>query len=173
MKDVAKQYEVEKYIRLQHSVESAIWNEEKGKWDLHIRSGSTLIRDECDVFINASGVLKYVFPFRSFAMWVLIKCHCSNWKWPSIEGLNSFKGRLMHSAHWDSSYDFTGKRVACIGIGSSGIQIVPKLASGTLIRLVHQVSQITDLSSGRKYGLLRTKPNVDQPGSWNQRAHSK
>lgn len=36
----------------------------------------------------------------------------------------------MHSAHWDSSYDFTGKRVACIGIGSSGIQIVPKLASG-------------------------------------------
>jgi cation diffusion facilitator CzcD-associated flavoprotein CzcO len=35
----------------------------------------------------------------------------------------------MHSAHWDSSYDFTGKRVACIGIGSSGIQIVPKLVA--------------------------------------------
>ncbi|KAJ6190510.1 hypothetical protein N7519_000531 [Penicillium mononematosum] len=110
MKDVAKQYEVEKYIRLQHSVESAIWNEEKGKWELQIRNGATLIRDECDVFINASGVL-------------------NNWKWPSIEGLDRFKGRLMHSAHWDSSYDFTGKRVACIGIGSSGIQIVPKLAS--------------------------------------------
>lgn len=79
----------------------------------------------------------------------------------------------MHPAHWDSSYDFTGKRVACIGIGSSGIQIVPKLASGTVIRLVHQDYQITDLSSRRKYGLLRTKPNVDQPGSWNQRTDSK
>lgn len=79
----------------------------------------------------------------------------------------------MHSAHWDSSYDFTGKRVACIGIGSSGIQIVPKLASGTLIRLVHQVYQITDVSSRREYGLLRTEPNVDQPGSWNQRTDSK
>lgn len=73
MKDVAKQYEVENYIRLQHSVESAIWNEERGKWDLLIRNGSTIIQDECDVFINASGVLKYVFPFLSFVMWVLIK----------------------------------------------------------------------------------------------------
>lgn len=79
----------------------------------------------------------------------------------------------MHSAHWDSSYDFTGKRVACIGIGSSGIQIVPKLASGTPVHLFHQVYQGTDLSSRREYGLLRTEPNVDQPGPWNQRAYSK
>lgn len=64
MKDVAKQYEVEKYIRLQHSVESAVWNEEKGKWDLKVRSGSTVLSDECDVFINASGVLKFVYSFR-------------------------------------------------------------------------------------------------------------
>lgn len=34
----------------------------------------------------------------------------------------------MHSARWDDTYDFTGKKVACIGIGSSGIQIVPQLA---------------------------------------------
>lgn len=66
MKDVAKQYEVEKYIRLQHSVERAVWNEKKGKWDLKIRSGSTLFNDECDVFINASGVLKYVSLFLVF-----------------------------------------------------------------------------------------------------------
>lgn len=36
----------------------------------------------------------------------------------------------MHSARWDDTYDFTGKKVACIGIGSSGIQIVPNLAKG-------------------------------------------
>lgn len=36
----------------------------------------------------------------------------------------------MHSARWDDSYDFTGKKVACIGIGSSAIQIVPNLAKG-------------------------------------------
>lgn len=52
----------------------------------------------------------------------------SNWKWPGIQGINSFEGRLVHSARWDESYDFRGKKVALIGIGSSGIQIVPQLA---------------------------------------------
>lgn len=67
----------------------------------------------------------------------------SNWKWPSIEGIESFRGRLMHSARWDSSYKFADKRVACIGIGSSGIQIVPKLAEG--ISLI-AVTNRSDLS---------------------------
>jgi cation diffusion facilitator CzcD-associated flavoprotein CzcO len=35
---------------------------------------------------------------------------------------------LLHSASWDSSYDWTGKNVAVIGIGSSGIQILPNVA---------------------------------------------
>ena len=34
----------------------------------------------------------------------------------------------MHSARWNEEYDFQDKRVAVIGIGSSGIQIAPKLA---------------------------------------------
>lgn len=59
MKDVAKRYEVEKYIRLRHSVVSAIWNEEMGKWVTQVKKGDgTLFTDECDVFINASGILK-------------------------------------------------------------------------------------------------------------------
>lgn len=39
--------------------------------------------------------------------------------WPSIDGLDDFAGRVMHSARWDWSYDFTGKRVAIIGNGVS------------------------------------------------------
>ena len=59
MKDVAKRYEVEKYIRLRHSVESATWNESKGKWDIQVKNGDgAVFKDECEVFINASGVLK-------------------------------------------------------------------------------------------------------------------
>jgi cation diffusion facilitator CzcD-associated flavoprotein CzcO len=33
----------------------------------------------------------------------------------------------MHTARWDHSYDFKGKRVGVIGNGSSGIQVVPHL----------------------------------------------
>lgn len=33
----------------------------------------------------------------------------------------------MHSAGWDTSYDYTDKKVALIGAGSSGIQILPNI----------------------------------------------
>lgn len=55
----------------------------------------------------------------------------SNWRWPSIPGLERFKGGIMHSAHWDETYKFENKRAAVIGVGSSGIQIVPELAKGS------------------------------------------
>ena len=59
-------------------------------------------------------------------------------KLPGIPGIKDFKGRMFHSARWD--YAYTGgspddprldkladKRVAIIGTGATGIQIVPYL----------------------------------------------
>lgn len=51
----------------------------------------------------------------------------SEWKWPNIPGLDTFEGKLMHSAAWDGQYDLKGKRVAVIGGGSSSVQIVPSI----------------------------------------------
>lgn len=56
-----------------------------------------------------------------------VACY-SLWKWPDIEGLDSFKGQKVHSADWDHSYDYSNKRIGLIGNGSSGIQILPQLA---------------------------------------------
>lgn len=47
---------------------------------------------------------------------------------PDIEGIDSFAGKVVHSARWDADYDFAGKRVAVIGTGASAIQLVPELA---------------------------------------------
>jgi cation diffusion facilitator CzcD-associated flavoprotein CzcO len=46
---------------------------------------------------------------------------------PDIEGLDTFRGQVMHSAQWDPSYDVTGKRVAVIGTGASAVQLVPRV----------------------------------------------
>jgi cation diffusion facilitator CzcD-associated flavoprotein CzcO len=56
--------------------------------------------------------------------------YLSNWKWPDIPGLHSFKGDLMHSAAWKDNYDVKGKKVAVLGCGSSGVQIVPSIQPG-------------------------------------------
>ncbi|RFU28489.1 hypothetical protein B7463_g7837, partial [Scytalidium lignicola] len=109
MKKTAKKYDVERFIKYEHSIKHAQWDEGTGKWRLKVESRGNVFDDVCDIFINAGGVL-------------------NNWKWPNVEGLGEFKGRLVHSANWDESIDFTGKKVAVIGVGSSAIQIIPKLA---------------------------------------------
>jgi len=51
----------------------------------------------------------------------------NNWKWPDIPGREEFKGEMMHTANWRHDVAYKGKKVAVIGNGSSGIQIVPNL----------------------------------------------
>jgi cyclohexanone monooxygenase len=58
-------------------------------------------------------------------------------KLPGIPGIKDFKGHVFHSARWD--YDYTGgdangglhkladKRVALVGTGATGVQLVPHL----------------------------------------------
>jgi cation diffusion facilitator CzcD-associated flavoprotein CzcO len=40
---------------------------------------------EAEVVISATGLL-------------------NKWKWPTIEGLHEFQGKLLHSANWDTSW---------------------------------------------------------------------
>jgi cyclohexanone monooxygenase len=48
---------------------------------------------------------------------------------PDFNGLNTFGGDVYHTAHWPHEpVDFTGKCVAVIGTGSSGIQSIPIIA---------------------------------------------
>ncbi|RDL41770.1 Uncharacterized protein BP5553_01749 [Venustampulla echinocandica] len=109
-KKVADKYNCNKYIKLQHQVVEARWLSEVSKWQVMVKNiaSGTVFEDYCDVFLSASGVL-------------------NDWKWPSIPGLQKFKGKLLHSASWDQSYDYSGKRVAVVGSGSSAIQIVPSM----------------------------------------------
>lgn len=47
---------------------------------------------------------------------------------PDFPGLNKYKGQLIHPSRWPDDFDATGKRIAIIGQGSTGVQIVQELA---------------------------------------------
>jgi cation diffusion facilitator CzcD-associated flavoprotein CzcO len=49
-------------------------------------------------------------------------------KFPNIPGIETFQGVSFHNLRWNASVDFTGKRVAVLGSGSSAIQFIPGLA---------------------------------------------
>jgi cation diffusion facilitator CzcD-associated flavoprotein CzcO len=47
---------------------------------------------------------------------------------PALAGLDRFEGKVMHSAEWDKSYDFAGKKIVVVGSAASAVQIIPQLA---------------------------------------------
>ncbi|KAJ5560246.1 hypothetical protein N7513_002645 [Penicillium frequentans] len=115
-KRVVHKYGCRKYMKLKQQVLGAQWDEKDAKWRLEVKDveSSSKYRDQCDVLVQATGCL-------------------NNWKWPSIPGLHDFKGKKMHTADWDTEYNYTGQKIAVIGNGSSGIQVVP----GTLPKVAH------------------------------------
>ncbi|KAI1613510.1 FAD/NAD-P-binding domain-containing protein [Exophiala viscosa] len=111
LKDVVVRYDLDKYMKLNHLITGTYWDDETGLWKVHIEdliSGAKFI-DHAEVLINGSGLL-------------------NNWKWPDIDGLHSFQGKICHTANYDTSIDLHGKRVAVIGVGSSGIQVTATIA---------------------------------------------
>ena len=66
----------------------ARWNDETSKWHVKIENVQTgeVKEDIGDVFCLGVGPL-------------------NSWKWPDIKGMEDYKGKLMHSAAWDESFD--------------------------------------------------------------------
>ena len=96
--DFADKYDLKRHIVFGSSVSAATWDGLAGKWSVQITANGRIIQDNCDVLINAGGIL-------------------NNWRWPAIPGLHDFKGPKLHSADWDQSLDLTNKRVGLIGNG--------------------------------------------------------
>jgi 4-hydroxyacetophenone monooxygenase len=106
---VVSKYGLREHIRFRTEVESAIWDEDAKAWTVTIATDDGPQTINANLIISAVGLLNR----------------------PSIAelpGLDSFKGRIMHSAEWDSSYDLTRKRVALVGTGSSGVQLAGPLS---------------------------------------------
>ncbi|KAI0057663.1 FAD/NAD(P)-binding domain-containing protein [Artomyces pyxidatus] len=127
---VVEKYKLMRYIRLQHELVQARWDEPSGKWQLRIRRGDTgeEFEDKADVLFLGTGTL-------------------SRPRLPDIPGLGEFRGRVVHSGRWDVSdegvKDWADKRVGVIGNGASGIQIVAALQS--------RVGTLTNFARGRTW----------------------
>ncbi|OJI99721.1 hypothetical protein ASPVEDRAFT_188041 [Aspergillus versicolor CBS 583.65] len=107
---VARKYDVYKYVRAQQQVERTEWFAEKGKWRVTLRDlkENRVYEEELDVVLNAIG-------------------HFNAWKLPDYPGIKDFKGPLFHSSNWNHDVDLKGKRIALIGNGASGLQVLPSI----------------------------------------------
>lgn len=103
-------------MQFRSEITRAEWQEESATWKIWInqtaQDGSVKeIIDECDILLHATGVL-------------------NKFKWPKIKGLETFKGKMIHTARWPTEYQadqWKGERVGVIGSGASSVQTVPNM----------------------------------------------
>ena len=109
---VKEKYGLEDWIRFNEEVVSCVYK--NGRWQLKTVSG---LQDTADVVIAATGVLHHPF-------------------YPDISGTEEFEGAIFHSARWKHTVPLDEKRIAIIGTGSTGVQLVSTL-SGRASKLTH------------------------------------
>ncbi|KAK4167011.1 hypothetical protein QBC43DRAFT_286406 [Cladorrhinum sp. PSN259] len=108
---VARKYDVHRFARFRTRVDDLTWDAANSVWQIKLTdlSTNTTKTETADFVLTAIG-------------------RFNAWKLPSYPGIDTvYKGVLSHASHWDDSFDPTGKRVAVIGNGASGIQLVANL----------------------------------------------
>jgi cation diffusion facilitator CzcD-associated flavoprotein CzcO len=107
---IARKHDLYKYLKLSQKVEELRWDEQNSVWQVKILNLAT-----GDVYVHESD-----FVFTAIGRF-------NDWKLPDYPGLKDYKGLLRHASNWDPSFDPTGKKVAIIGNGASGIQLVANI----------------------------------------------
>lgn len=104
---VADRLDLRRDISFDTRVTSAVLDEDTLRWTVTTDTGAALSARFC---IMATGPLSAALT-------------------PRFPGLETFDGQIHHTADWPhEGVDFTGKRVAVIGTGSSGVQSIPIIA---------------------------------------------
>jgi hydroxyversicolorone monooxygenase len=78
---VCETFDLRKYMTFNSEVIGCYWNEEAGQWTVKLRqtnpgSAPREFEEKCDLLLHATGIL-------------------NNFKWPDIEGLEEFKGKVV------------------------------------------------------------------------------
>jgi cation diffusion facilitator CzcD-associated flavoprotein CzcO len=116
---VVDRFDLRRHIRFGATVTAAAYDESAGTWTVVLADG---VERRARFFIAATGVLSVPY-------------------FPDVPGRESFRGESHHTGRWPATpVDFAGKRVAVIGTGSSGVQLIPVIAGEVASLTVYQRS---------------------------------
>ena len=107
LEHVADKFDLRRHMQFDSRVESMIFDEPTSTWTLRLNGDRTL---RCRFVVLAVGLL-------------------SAPTLPRLEGIEDFQGWSFHTSNWPADLvDLSDKRVAVLGTGSTGTQLVAELA---------------------------------------------
>ncbi|TPX17876.1 uncharacterized protein E0L32_002977 [Thyridium curvatum] len=117
---IVEKFKLREHFLFNRELTRCVWHEDQGEWELSIkRSNGGTETMRCNAIISGSGL---------FATPNL----------PDIKGIKDFEGPVFHTARWDHKVDYTDKRVALLGTGSTGTQLASAVAQKAKTLTVYQ-----------------------------------
>ncbi|MFC3078757.1 flavin-containing monooxygenase [Phenylobacterium terrae] len=115
VRETAREGDVERHIRFRHKVVRADWSSEAAAWTVEaVRTDgerSESVRFTCNFLFLCGGYYSYEGGYT-----------------PQWEGMDRFRGRIVHPQAWPEDLDYAGKRVVVIGSGATAVTLVPEMA---------------------------------------------
>jgi monooxygenase len=113
VRDTAREFGIDRRIRLHHKVVRASWSSQDDRWTVEAErsdTGETVVI-QCGFLFMCSGYYRYDEGFT-----------------PDFPGLERFHGQVVHPQFWTDDIDHSGKRVIVIGSGATAFTLVPSMA---------------------------------------------
>lgn len=113
IKDTANDTGISHHIHYQRRIETASWSSKEAVWTLGVaclESGEQL-EYHCQFLWMCSGYYNYDQGYL-----------------PKFEGLDLYRGKLIHPQKWPQDLDYTDKEMIVIGSGATAVTLVPNLA---------------------------------------------
>ena len=113
--ETAREEDLYGKIRFRHKVVAARWSSEEARWTVEIERGENgeTAHYECNFLFMCTGYYNYDAGYT-----------------PDWEGMEDYRGELIHPQHWPENLDYKGKKVVVIGSGATAVTLVPALLEG-------------------------------------------
>ncbi len=113
MGEVIEENDLDGHIRYRHNILSADWSSDDKRWRVEVERTDTGER-----LTVSAGLLWMCQGYYEHAQGYT----------PQWEGVDDFRGEIVHPQTWPDDIDLTGKQVVCIGSGATAATIVPAIA---------------------------------------------
>jgi 4-hydroxyacetophenone monooxygenase len=109
---VADTFDLRDDIVFDTEVRALTWDEAASEWEVELEGPGGRRTLRSNAVVTAVGFLNRP-------------------KIPEIEGMADFRGPSWHTSRWPDDADVAGKRVAVVGTGCTGYQLIPELVHST------------------------------------------
>ena len=114
MGEVIEENDLARHIRYRHTITSAAWSSDEKRWTIDATRMDTgeAVRFTANFLWMCQGYYRHSEGYT-----------------PEWEGMDRFRGRIVHPQTWPEDLDYAGRNVVVIGSGATAATLIPAIAA--------------------------------------------